>query len=101
MSGYSSLIAKIQVKGRLDSDNAWSALAAVRQGLGLARLPIFVVAEHLKSGELVSVLDDFMPEGQRFVVAYRPVKRIPGKLRVFIDFARSEFQADSVLWREF
>jgi DNA-binding transcriptional LysR family regulator len=92
---------EVQVKGRLDSDNAWSALAAVRQGLGLARLPIFVVAEHLKSGELVSVLDDFMPEGQRFVVAYRPVKRIPGKLRVFLDFARREFKADNVLWHEF
>ncbi len=92
---------EIQVKGRFDSDNAWTALAGATQGLGIARLPFFVVAEHMKSGRLVNLLETFMPEGQRFVLAHRPVRRLPGKLRIFLDFARREFQAGKVLWHEF
>lgn len=92
---------EIHVRGRIDSDNASTALAAVSQGLGIARLPMFIVSDHLASGRLVRVLDEHMPEEQNIIIAYQPVRRLPGKFRAFIDFIRKEFHDDKMNWRQF
>ena len=92
---------EVLVKGRLDSDNATTALAALERDLGLARLPAFVVNDRLRDGRLVSVLEEFIPPEQPICVAHRPMRRMPSKLRVFIEFIRHEFQRDSLSWRQF
>lgn len=90
---------EVFVRGRLDSNNAATALAALEQDLGLARLPIFLVNDQLREGRLVSVLDEFMPVGQPITLSYRHVRRMPGKQRLFLDFIRAAFQRDSMSWR--
>jgi len=77
---------EVRVRGRLDSNNAVTAVAAISNHLGIARLPEFIVWDQLKSGQFVSVLDDELPEGLNIYIAYKSVRRLPSKMRTFISF---------------
>lgn len=79
---------EIHVRGRLDSNNTVTAVAAVSNHLGLARLPEFIIKDQLNSGAFKSVLDDDLPEGQDIFIAYKPVRRLPSKMRTFISFIK-------------
>jgi DNA-binding transcriptional LysR family regulator len=65
--------------------NAGAVTAAVR-GVGIARAPIYQVANELRSGALVTILDEF--EGRSFPVHLVYVRQglLPLKVRAFIDW---------------
>ncbi|MDN3223882.1 LysR family transcriptional regulator [Pseudomonas nunensis] len=81
---------RIAVKGRLATNDSELLLRAALDGFGFAYLfhaPI--VMDYLASGELVSVLDDWVPAGTLYLY-YFERNNTPKKLRAFIDFLKGE-----------
>lgn len=77
----------IRASGRLRANNGEALLHACLQGVGLALLPSFFVANHLKSGELVGLLEDWMDDNGLGIWALYPHSRhLSAKVRHFLDF---------------
>lgn len=57
-----------------------------RAGLGITCLPDFMVKRYIETGELVSVLDDYIVHSGMFRVLWPSSKHLSKKLRVFIDY---------------
>lgn len=79
----------VPVKGslRVNDDDVLSR--AVIEGLGVALLPTFIVGEELRTGQLQSVLSDFVPLERRIYAVHLPNVRVPQKTRGFIDFLQA------------
>lgn len=59
------------------------------EGLGIARLPEFVVREYIEQGRLVSILSDFVDSANTLHMLW-PGSRYPTpKVRAFVDFLRA------------
>jgi DNA-binding transcriptional LysR family regulator len=79
---------EIDVKGALTLDNHHLMLDAALNGVGLAWLSEWAVAEHVASGRLVRVLEDWSPPGPRLCLYYPGHRHVPAGLRAFIDVIR-------------
>jgi DNA-binding transcriptional LysR family regulator len=87
----------VRVSGPLQANSSLALHRALLQGLGLARIPRFVVAEDLASGRLVQVLPDWqLPDLGIFAVTTAR-DYLPRKTRAFIDFFR-ERVGDPPYW---
>lgn len=78
----------VRVSGPLQANSSLALHRALREGLGLARIPLFIAGEDLASGRLVRVLPDWdLPElGIHTLTTARD--DLPRKTRAFIDFFR-------------
>jgi DNA-binding transcriptional LysR family regulator len=76
----------VQVGGNFSCSQGGALREALLHGLGLAVLPMFIVADDLRTGRLRSVLDDFMPRDITINAVYPPARHASPKVRVFIDF---------------
>lgn len=63
-----------------------SYIESTRQGLGLAQMPRFHIAEDLKAGRLVSVLNEIPPPSVPISLIYPRSRQLSTRLRVFIDW---------------
>jgi LysR family transcriptional regulator for bpeEF and oprC len=72
-------------------NDAESALACGLHGLGLMQTARFLVDEHLKSGELVEVLPDYISEPMPVSVIYPHNRHLSPKVRVFVDWVATLF----------
>jgi DNA-binding transcriptional LysR family regulator len=70
-----------------------SFLAGVRLGLGLAQVPRFHVADDLKRGALVAVLEKTPPPTAPVSLLYSRSRQLSPRVRVFLDWAAREFAA--------
>ena len=77
----------VPITGRLTLDNGELILDAARRGLGVARLPTFICGEALRAGELVSLLDDDVPQSGGVYAVYPHNRHLSAKVRAFVDFA--------------
>lgn len=64
---------------------------------GYVLQPTFIAASALKSGKLISILEDYLPEPTALYAVYPHRKLVSNKLRVFIDFLKTYFE-DSPPW---
>jgi DNA-binding transcriptional LysR family regulator len=71
---------------RVYADDATSACNAAVQGLGITRLPNFMIDEHLGSGALVEILKDHAAEPVAVHLVYVKQGLLPLKVRAFIDW---------------
>jgi DNA-binding transcriptional LysR family regulator len=71
---------------RVHSNDATAAGEAAAWGLGIVRLPTFIVHEHLKSGALVEILKDFPTPPFPVHIIYMKQGLLPLKVRAFIDW---------------
>lgn len=78
---------EIEVSGRLIVDDTAFMVRAALDGLGLALVFESLVADHLASGALVRVLEDWCPVLPRFFLYYSGRRQVPAPLRAFIDMA--------------
>jgi len=75
----------VHPRGRFKADNGSALVAAALAGLGVAALPDFLVADHLASGALVSVMTRYpIPEAGIYVVR-PPGQHPPRKIRVLTE----------------
>lgn len=83
----------VPVSGPIEVNSPLSTRAAAIQGLGFAPLPDFIAQPAIESGDLVSVLDDWVPRGGGIFAVYPHRRYLPGKVRVFVDFLAQWFRA--------
>lgn len=59
---------------------------AARSGLGIARLPAFMVEDAIVAGELVELLPECRPDSEPVHAVYPAGRHLPQKVRLFSDF---------------
>ena len=82
----------VQVGGAFETDEMDAVRAAVAAGLGIGMLPLYMVGDALKQGQLVPLLRQFrvVPESAIYLV-YLPNRTLPARVRVLIDFLAERF----------
>jgi DNA-binding transcriptional LysR family regulator len=83
----------VPVRSRLVVSNLESACDAARAGIGIAMAFSYHVAESIKSGELIPLLQDFLPPSVPVSFVYSPNRFMPVKLRAFLDFVLPRLKA--------
>jgi DNA-binding transcriptional LysR family regulator len=77
---------QVSLKGTFKSDSGQMMCEAALQGIGIAILPIFYVAEHLKTGSLIKILPQYTTWPNRDIHAvFMPNRYLSTRLRLFVD----------------
>lgn len=84
---------KLALAGKLDADDGDVLTAWAVAGQGIVMKPAFEVADELRSGVLVPVLEDFPPEPATLAVLYPSRQLLPAKVRAFVDFTVPRLRA--------
>ena len=71
---------------RVHANDGTAACDAAVAGLGVVRLPNFILDEHVKSGALVEILCDFQSRAMPVNIVYVKQGLLPLKVRAFIDW---------------
>jgi DNA-binding transcriptional LysR family regulator len=87
----------VRVAGPLKANSSLALRQALLQGLGIARVPLFVVGEDLAQGRLVRVLPGWELPEQPIHVLTTARDYQPRKTRAFIDFLRARI-GDQPYW---
>jgi DNA-binding transcriptional LysR family regulator len=66
-------------------------VAAGLAGLGIMKVPLFMVEEHLASGALQPVLQDWTSDPVPLHLVYPPNRHLSTKLRIFVDWVAELF----------
>lgn len=80
----------LKLAGNWCSNNGPSLIAAAISGLGLCRLPEIYVKKHIRSGELVPVLEAFRSPPLPVWAVYANHKHVAAKIRHFIRHLKTE-----------
>lgn len=83
--GYADKKVSLINEGALHLDNAEAIKVAALAGLGIAKLPSYIVAEDLRNGMLQTVLSEFSEPPEPIRVVYPSKRHISPKIRCFID----------------
>ena len=76
----------IQVRARITVNSGDAMLPALRAGIGIARLPDFIVGDGLASGELEEVLIDWRPPPLGLHLVTPPSRLRPARVEALLDF---------------
>jgi len=85
--------AAVRPDERLRADNGQVMLPALRAGLGIARLPDFIVGEDLASGALEAVLADWEAAPVALHMMTPPGTLRPARVTLLMDFLAQRFRA--------
>ncbi len=80
---------EIAVEGRFTTNEFDLMVDAALDGVGLAFEFEELVAEHVASGRLISVLQDWLPYWPGLYLYYPSRRQMPAPLRAFLDYVRS------------
>jgi DNA-binding transcriptional LysR family regulator len=86
------------VSGSYRVNNSEAILEALREGVGIGRLPTFVAGPDLKAGNLVQILDSYHIPDHVFYAVFPERQYLPAKVRAFLDFAIEYFGGDRPYW---
>ena len=79
-------IGQVGLSGSFKSDSGDILCRAALEGVGVAILPVFYVAEHLKNQELQAVLSDYVTSPKRDIYAvFQPNRFQSTRQRLFVD----------------
>lgn len=82
----------VAVKGPIEVNSPQASLRAARAGLGIAIVPDFIALPFIQSGELVTLLDDFITKDRGIYAVYPHRRYLPAKVRSFVDFLAAWFR---------
>jgi DNA-binding transcriptional LysR family regulator len=77
---------EVQVTGRLRFNSLEAIRRAVLAGLGIGYLPAWMIADHLRKGELTAVLGAYTTKLSPLNAVYSAERLLPQRATVFIDF---------------
>jgi DNA-binding transcriptional LysR family regulator len=80
-------------RSRLTVNTAEAAIDAAIAGVGMTRVFSYQIADAIRAGRLVTVLDDHAPDPVPVSLVYRSQEMLPRKLRAFINFATPRLKA--------
>lgn len=83
----------------LTFNNTDAGLRAALDGLGLAHLPVYVAAAHVRAGVLVPVLTSHMVPLGSLSLIWPSSRRLSPKIRTFVDFVIERLAAQSDAFR--
>jgi len=83
----------VHVGGPVRVNSPLAALQAATMGLGFAAMPSYLADPAIESGDLVSVLEDFVPAGQTLQAVYPHRRHLAGKVRALIDHLVGWFES--------
>jgi DNA-binding transcriptional LysR family regulator len=89
----------VRVRGPLQANSSLALRQALLQGLGIARIPLFVVGEDLHRRRLMRVLPDWELPDQDIHALTTTRDHLPRKTRAFIEFFRSRL-GDPPYWEQ-
>jgi DNA-binding transcriptional LysR family regulator len=84
--------AAVRPTGPLITDNGDAMLPALRAGLGIARLPDFIIDEELARGSLVEILEGWSPRNIALHLMTPPSALRPARVEVVIDYLADRFR---------
>lgn len=84
----------LRVSGRFRSDSGVALRDATVDGLGIALMATWHIADQLRSGELVRIMPGYQSDGSMISAVYLNRKFLPPKTHAFIDFFSQRFGAD-------
>jgi DNA-binding transcriptional LysR family regulator len=76
----------VQVKPRLLTNSGEAMLPALRQGVGVAMLPDFIVGDDLAEGTLVEILPEWRPPPFGLHLVTPPSRLRPARVQALLDF---------------
>lgn len=77
---------QVSVRSRLQTNNSLALREAVLGGLGIARIPTFVVGHDVREGRLTAVLRDYGTLEVSVYLVYPQRRHLSPKVRAFADF---------------
>jgi DNA-binding transcriptional LysR family regulator len=81
----------VPIAACLSSNNGDTLRDAAVKGIGIARLPSFLVSSEISAGRLSVVLSDYPPQDITIHALYAPNRFLAAKTRLFIDFLVERF----------
>ncbi|WP_284947183.1 LysR family transcriptional regulator [Acidisoma cladoniae] len=84
----------VEVHGRFRSDSIEGISDAVRAGLGISRLPIWMFTDDIAAGRLKAILTDWQPPRVPIHAVYPSRRHLAPRVRAVIDFFVNEFRLD-------
>lgn len=88
----------VLVSGSYRVNNSEALLEALREGVGIGRLPTFVAGPDLKAGRLVRLFASHRIPDHTFYAVFPEREYLPAKVRAFLDFAHEYFGGDEPYW---
>ncbi|MBP2549996.1 DNA-binding transcriptional LysR family regulator [Neorhizobium galegae] len=82
----------VPVSGSIEVNSPQGTVRAARAGLGVAMVPDFIALPYIRSGELVSLFDDYIPTDRGIYAVYPHRRYLPAKVRSFVDFLSAWFR---------
>lgn len=88
LNGYTQTV---EATGNFSGNSADAVYMAALAGLGIARLPSYLVADKIASGELVRVLPDYNQKHADITVTFADKRNLAPKTRAFVEFLVHRF----------
>ncbi|MDR9837801.1 LysR family transcriptional regulator [Herbaspirillum huttiense] len=83
---------RVHVGGTLRTNEALVLMDAALEGLGVAKLPFYLVEPHLREGRLVQLLQEYKPHEMGIYGIYTSRQFMSTALRTLLDFLASYFE---------
>lgn len=83
---FSAPYERLLLPRSLTFNNTDAGLRAAQDGLGLAHLPVYVAASHMRVGSLIPVLTSFMVPFGSLSLVWPSNRQLSPKVRAFVDF---------------
>jgi DNA-binding transcriptional LysR family regulator len=88
---------RVKVAGNFKSNNGHALGQALLAGVGIAVTPDWLVAEHLRSGEVEAILQQYAPLPLEINAVFPSNRLLSAKVRTLIDFLQRECRGIPVL----
>lgn len=76
----------VPVSGPIEVNSPQATLRAAKAGLGVAIIPDFIAGPSIHSGDLVTLLEDFIAKDRGIYAVYPHRRYLPAKVRSFVDY---------------
>ncbi|MBO3762045.1 LysR family transcriptional regulator [Ciceribacter sp. L1K22] len=85
----------VAVNGPIEVNSPQATLRGARAGLGVAMIPDFIGRPYVDSGELIPLLEDFLPNDRGIYAVYPHRRYLPAKVRSFVDYLHAWFRKNT------
>lgn len=79
----------LRVAGRLRYNSGFGLVDAALKGLGIVQLPDYYIKEHIKSGDLITLLDNYKVPDEGIWAIYPHNRHLSPKIRLLVDYLLS------------
>ena len=79
----------LRVTGKLRYNNGFGLVDAALKGLGIVQLPDYYVQEHIESGTLITLLDNYRAPDEGIWAVYPHNRQLSLKIRFLVDYLTS------------